>query len=122
METVDLTLLKTIEIASELLDKHANDMQKQCNKTSIDAVKQQTNNGITNMKNTSLQNTQYTTFNQNKNNKNNCKFCKGVHEYKKCPAFGKKCNNCGRLNHFSIACYSSKIHEIRENDEIVLHN
>ena len=55
-----------------------------------------------------------------KNNNNSgqivCKFCKGKHERKKCPAFGKQCSNCGRFNHFSVACYASKIREIRETE------
>ena len=45
-----------------------------------------------------------------------CKFCEGKHERKKCPAFCKQCSNCGRFNHFSVACYGSKIREIRETE------
>ena len=33
-----------------------------------------------------------------------CKFCGRFHEPRKCPAFGKKCNKCGRANHFAAVC------------------
>ena len=39
----------------------------------------------------------------NKNNSNfSCKNFKLNHEYRKCPAYGKQCNN-GQINHFAIA-------------------
>ena len=34
-----------------------------------------------------------------------CKFCSGSHVAGKCPAFGKKCNNCGKKNHFAKSCF-----------------
>ena len=38
----------------------------------------------------------------NKNSSNTCGMCGFEYPYKtSCPAFGKKCNNCGRLNHFT---------------------
>ena len=35
-----------------------------------------------------------------------CKFCGRKHQCKKefCPAYGKKCKNCGKSNHFAIKC------------------
>ena len=33
-----------------------------------------------------------------------CNFCGRAHEPRKCPAYGKRCNKCKRLNHFSIVC------------------
>ena len=35
-----------------------------------------------------------------------CKFCGCKHEHgrKFCPAFGKRCFNCKKINHFSKAC------------------
>lgn len=35
-----------------------------------------------------------------------CKFCGGKHEFRKCPAFGKKCTKCSKLNHFAKVCRS----------------
>lgn len=39
-----------------------------------------------------------------------CKFCHRTHPLKKelCPAWQHKCDNCGRMNHFSVACRSQK--------------
>ena len=33
-----------------------------------------------------------------------CKFCAGEHPRGQCPAFGKRCNQCGNKNHFSRCC------------------
>lgn len=33
-----------------------------------------------------------------------CRYCGGQHDKGRCPAFGKKCNNCGRANHFTTVC------------------
>ncbi|XP_058828586.1 uncharacterized protein K02A2.6-like [Topomyia yanbarensis] len=37
---------------------------------------------------------------------NNCRYCGGKHQKdkNKCPAFGKKCLECGKLNHFKKVC------------------
>ena len=39
-----------------------------------------------------------------------CKFCHRTHPLKKelCPAWQHKCDNCGGMNHFSVACRSQK--------------
>jgi hypothetical protein len=33
-----------------------------------------------------------------------CYFCAATHPKRRCPAYGKQCNKCGRMNHFGIAC------------------
>ena len=38
----------------------------------------------------------------------NCRNCGYQHKRDKCPAFGKRCNNCHKFNHFAIYCRSSK--------------
>ena len=43
---------------------------------------------------------------------NNCKYCKLNHMPKKCPAFGKQCLNCGKLNHYAVACNVKKVKSI----------
>ncbi|XP_067939984.1 uncharacterized protein [Watersipora subatra] len=35
---------------------------------------------------------------------NNCKYCKSSHPKGACPAYGKECRNCHKMNHLSIAC------------------
>ena len=32
-----------------------------------------------------------------------CKYCGRIHD-KYCPAYGKKCNGCGKYNHFQAVC------------------
>ena len=36
-----------------------------------------------------------------------CENCGGIHETKKCSAFGKTCNNCMKRNYFASVCKSS---------------
>ena len=37
-----------------------------------------------------------------------CSKCNTMHQFKDCPAFGKKCHKCGFKNHFSSCCRSSR--------------
>ena len=47
-----------------------------------------------------------------------CKYCTGSHQKGKCPAYGKKCRSCGKLNHFSKACMSTKkVHQLEASDD-----
>jgi hypothetical protein len=39
-----------------------------------------------------------------------CRNCGGKHVDRKCPAFGKKCHHCGKLNHFQTVCRSRLQH------------
>lgn len=43
-----------------------------------------------------------------------CHYCGWIHPKEKCPAFGKKCLNCGKLNHFSKQCRLKK--KVTRND------
>lgn len=46
-----------------------------------------------------------------------CKFCGRDHEVKKCPAYGKKCSKCNKLNHFAVVCKSKQnINNVNIND------
>ncbi|UYV77846.1 K02A2.6-like [Cordylochernes scorpioides] len=38
-----------------------------------------------------------------------CKWCGQQHKYGKCPAYGKKCNACGKTNHFAVVCRTKRI-------------
>uniref|UniRef100_A0A914YVA0 RNA-directed DNA polymerase n=1 Tax=Panagrolaimus superbus TaxID=310955 RepID=A0A914YVA0_9BILA len=44
-----------------------------------------------------------------------CKFCGGGHEKGKsnCPANEKKCNKCGKMNHFAAVCKGQKVNDSR---------
>ena len=41
-----------------------------------------------------------------KMNQQSCKSCKSYHPPRRCPAYGKKCRKCGKMNHFSKACWT----------------
>ena len=38
-----------------------------------------------------------------------CIRCKLNHPQRKCPAIGKKCKKCGKMNHFARACISKNV-------------
>ena len=38
-----------------------------------------------------------------------CKYCGSNHKRGVCPAYGQKCNNCGRQNHFAKVCLQKKL-------------
>lgn len=48
-----------------------------------------------------------------------CLFCGTVHHLikRKCPAWGKQCDNCGARNHFAIKCKKTSIHGVQEQQE-----
>ena len=46
--------------------------------------------------------------NRSTRSKTDCNKCGCSHGKRDCPAFGKECHNCGRKNHFSKMCRSSK--------------
>lgn len=39
--------------------------------------------------------------------KKQCSNCGRIHEFRRCPAYGKTCSKCGKYNHFSNVCKSS---------------
>lgn len=57
-----------------------------------------------------------------------CKNCKTMHGINECPAFGKKCHQCFKMNHFKVACRSKNftakkqkqshkmVHELNTNE------
>ena len=66
-----------------------------------------------------------------------CKYCGKSHNKGNCPAYGKKCQKCGKENHFNAVCKSGegrrdhskprqkkgkgkKFHEVNEEDEGVM--
>ena len=49
-----------------------------------------------------------------------CKFCGKKHEWKKevCPAWGKRCTKCNRLNHFAGLCnYRQRVNKVDQEYE-----
>jgi len=47
-----------------------------------------------------------------------CTKCGRKHAFRKCPAFGKKCTNCGNLNHFNAQCRNKQTKYTRSTHNI----
>ena len=45
-----------------------------------------------------------------------CKFCNGSHLRGICPAYGKRCRNCNRRNHFAVCCSQKSIKHVHQQD------
>ncbi|XP_045541721.1 uncharacterized protein LOC123723199 [Papilio machaon] len=44
-----------------------------------------------------------------------CGYCGTVHSRFECPAYGKTCRKCNKLNHFSKMCRAGHIHTVQED-------
>ena len=60
--------------------------------------------------------------------KQKCKYCGQSHEFgkQKCPAYGKKCSKCAKMNHFAAVCKQSQkqvhmVHDVSSSDESIMH-
>ena len=52
-------------------------------------------------------------------NSKKCSYCGGLHEPRKCPAYGKVCKRCNKRNHFQEVCRSRQVNELeKENEEV----
>lgn len=47
-----------------------------------------------------------------------CRRCGTKHGPRECPAYGKKCNKCSKLNHFAVSCKVKKVKEITEHANV----
>ncbi|XP_024889360.1 uncharacterized protein LOC112465838 [Temnothorax curvispinosus] len=47
-----------------------------------------------------------------------CRRCGTNHGPRECPAYGKKCKKCGKLNHYAIGCKVKKIKELTEQTNV----
>ncbi|XP_039304646.1 uncharacterized protein LOC120357660 [Solenopsis invicta] len=46
-----------------------------------------------------------------------CRRCTRKHGPRECPAFGRRCNKCGKVNHFEASCRLKGIQEIEDKEE-----
>lgn len=129
----DLDLNKAIEIcrADELAQKHVRSMtdslEERVQMMKERPAKKRTGRDSSNKPKKTEKSLQRTAT--RKKSVDPCKFCaKNVKHDKKeeCPAFGAKCRNCGKNNHFAVACRSTKaVHSVLDDatdsdDETVL--
>ena len=52
-----------------------------------------------------------------KRTKHKCNRCGTEHTSGRCPAYGKRCNKCHRLNHFAKYCMSKTVDAIEQSDQ-----
>ena len=52
----------------------------------------------------------------------NCKYCGRDHPRRKCPAYGKACNKCGKKNHFSNVCKATSTGKTKPVSAVVDDN
>ena len=115
-----LTMTKAIQIATthettqaQLKSMAGSSMTSKHQQAEVDAIKKKT-------------------YRQNKDRETfTCKNCGGKHEKRQCPAFGKKCNFCHKLNHYEKQCFAKKkgdrpnrpqksVHTLEEEDEFYI--
>ena len=72
--------------------------------TTVDAIKTFKHNGKKGTKTSGS----HRTSGQSTRDSKICSKCNTMHQFKDCPAFGKKCHKCGFKNHFSLCCRSSR--------------
>ncbi|RXN08425.1 retrotransposon-like family member retr-1 [Labeo rohita] len=115
LRETDLNLAKAVDIcrANEITQSHLKVLHEEAEV----AV-----NKITKTKSARQVNIKHT-----RKEKYECTRCGYVHEPRKCPAYGKICNECSRKNHFSRMCktpqkkdkqtrFEKKVHEIEQED------
>ncbi|XP_037297419.1 uncharacterized protein LOC115455346 [Manduca sexta] len=45
-----------------------------------------------------------------------CKNCGRRHKHNECFAYGQRCNNCYKMNHYARMCRVGRVHEVQEDD------
>lgn len=108
----NLNLSRLISIFNE----HMSTMQK-----NQQTVPKKTNNKIDNVSENDIKNRNEEASNSNRNeksvniqNRKNCSKCNQKHPMRACPAWGLKCEKCGKYNHYTICCP----HKFTEKKEI----
>ena len=123
----DLTLEKATQLcrASELSKEQSKTIEQPSASVSVHAVKAKTHKetGATakrkNRKNLKSETSRGPTQSGFSGRKP-CKYCGQSHERNKCPAYGKTCNYCKKLNHWEKVCQSKakqKVHAVQNDND-----
>ena len=101
LRTNDLTLDMAIKIGQASTKRHAITLSRPeaRNQTTVDALQ------TPRQRESQLNSSSSLTTNR-------CKYCGSLHQRGKCPAYGKTCSKCHKLNHFAAVCLSTsrKVH------------
>lgn len=122
LETSNLTLDMAVERCrvAELSQEHARIIQKQEEPMKVEVVRSQqaeakysTNSNQVRKNSSSNYNRQFY----------QCKKCNREHGPRQCPAFGKTCSVCHKMNHFASGCKNKKVDSIEQsNDDDIMVN
>lgn len=122
LETSKLSLQLAVERsrAAELSQEHANLIQKNEETLKVDAVRNQQfeakyNNNYIKNNNIKRQTNYNTQFYQ-------CKKCNTEHGPRQCPAYGKTCSKCHKMNHFAPGCKNRKVYSVDQEQIEVVDN
>ena len=104
----DLNLEKAVEIAMtfEITQKHLQSMASSLNPNNIDVIERNQRPNLQHQRDNEVV--------------VNCRNCGNKHGRKSCPAYGKQCNYCKKLNHFANVCMTKKKNDSRNNQAV--HN
>jgi hypothetical protein len=69
-----------------------------------------------NLQTTEVNKIKLTNSNNGTNRNYVCSKCLRNHSFRNCPAWGKKCTKCKKLNHFANACKAQNVNEVESND------
>ncbi len=102
LRDADLTLAKAIDagIAAEETKRHTKELEK--HQSEVHQVRHQKEKRIKESKTPDMI--------------KKCKFCNGSHLHGVCPAYGKRCRNCNRRNHFAVCCSQKSIKHVHQQD------
>ena len=95
MDNLNLENAVKLGQAAEVTKKHAYELCRSRENQTIDALKWNPNNIKSKSEN-------------NESNPQLCKHCGMTHKHRKCPAYGKTCLKCNKLNHFASVCLMTK--------------
>ena len=103
LRDADLTLAKAIDagIAAEETKRHTKELEK--HQSEVHQVRHQKEKRIKES-------------NKTPDMIKKCKFCNGSHLRGVCPAYGKRCRNCNRRNHFAVCCSQKSIKHVHQQD------
>lgn len=117
IETQQLTYAAAVEKcrAHEITKEQSAAMK---NNTTVHEVKQNRQQENSNKdKSNKFNSDRNKTNNQNRDGATNgkCTRCQKNHKPRECPAYGKKCKNCGKVGHFAVGCRVKTVKEISQN-------
>ncbi|XP_044764622.1 uncharacterized protein K02A2.6-like isoform X2 [Coccinella septempunctata] len=114
-----LTLAKTEDIC-RVYEQNKKQVQEMNDKpsTSVDVVRSRRNDKISYTSNKLSKKNYKNNYNYNKCERKKCHKCDSIHDFGKCPAFGKLCSLCKKKNHFASCCFKKRNNHKNVNDSM----